>query len=157
MTGPRMRVFLLFMFGCVLSAGCSEEKKARLPIRNSTVTIGEHTWKVALALTEDEKYEGLSGRSNLAPDEGMLFVYQEPDIRRFCMRDCEHPLDIIFIGFDMRVINTCEMTVEPDRAGDVLYASSKPSMWALEVAGGTVKKLGISPGDKVTFYDVPLR
>jgi uncharacterized membrane protein (UPF0127 family) len=57
----------------------------------------------------------------------------------------------------MRVINTRHMTVEPDRAGDVLYTSTKPAMWVLEIKGGMVEELGISAGDEVTFYDVPLR
>ena len=152
----RKRLFILCLSCCVLSTGCGKEKPG-LSIRNATVTIGGYTWNVAIAITEEELYRGLSGRSNLAPDEGMLFIYQEPEIRTFCMRQCDHPLDIIFIGFDMRVINTCEMKVEPSRKGDVLYSSCKPAVWALEVASGTIEKRGISPGDKVIFCGVPLR
>jgi uncharacterized membrane protein (UPF0127 family) len=49
-----------------------------------------------------------------------------------------------------------EMQVEDSRRGDVEYDSGVPAQYALEVKGGTLRKAGVSVGDKVEFsYAVP--
>ena len=152
-----MPVFML-LFCCVLTVtGCnnSENKYTKLPDTPS-VTIAGHTWKVDLAITVEEQYRGLSGRSSLERDRGMLFVYDDADTRSFCMRDCDHPLDAIFIGYDMRVINVCQMEVEKDGGGNKSYQSTGPAMWVLEIAGGMANELGIKSGDKVLLENIPL-
>ena len=44
-------------------------------------------------------------KNNLPEDEGMLFVYDEPEDVGFWMEDTELPLDIIFINEDFEVIS----------------------------------------------------
>ena len=44
-----------------------------------SVNIAEQNIKVDLALTPDEHAQGLSGRVVLEEDEGMLFVFDQPD------------------------------------------------------------------------------
>lgn len=121
------------------------------------VRIGDREWTVETARTARQRYDGLSGRSNIPPDRGLLFIYPAPRIIRLCMRDCAYPLDAVFIGADMRVVSAAAMTVEPDRAGRRVYTSERPAVYALEVRGGTVAAAGIARGDSVRFDGVDTR
>lgn len=140
----------LFVAG--LLAGCGSERAG--PAR-PRVRIGETTWAVELAMDPPTRERGLSGRTNLGPGEGMLFIYPESRVMNFWMEDCLIPIDIVFIGPDLRVVNAYSMAVEPDRRGRTRYSSQLPAQYALEVAGGTVDTLGIRAGDVVEFIDVP--
>lgn len=64
------------------------------------VKIGNKEYKVKIASTDEEKAKGLQGVESLPEDEGMLFIYEEPQTVGFWMEDTEIPLDIIFIDSD---------------------------------------------------------
>ena len=61
------------------------------------IEINGKEYKVELAVTEEEQEKGLQGRKELAENEGMLFVYDEPQEVSYWMDDTDLPLDIIFI------------------------------------------------------------
>ena len=42
------------------------------------IEIGDKVYNVEIARTEEEKMKGLQGKTSLASDEGMLFIYDEP-------------------------------------------------------------------------------
>ncbi|HNX27156.1 MAG TPA: DUF192 domain-containing protein [Phycisphaerae bacterium] len=128
--------------GVLACGGCKAARPA-------TVTIGENTWNVELAITPEQQYKGLSGRYEIAPDGGMLFINTKEGILRFCMRDCHVPIDIVFINSAMEVVNVYEMQVEEDCSGNITYSSHLPALYALELAGGTIRRDGIKIGDKV--------
>ena len=48
--------------------------------------------------------QGLSGKSQLAQDQGMLFVFAQPGKYYFWMKGMNFSIDIIWIGEDMKVI-----------------------------------------------------
>lgn len=127
-------------------AGC--DKKAR---PRQTVTINSRRWLVDLAVTDEQRYRGLSGRAELGDDVGMLFVYPADQVLEFCMRGCLIDLDIAFISSDMRVVRVHTMTVEPDLAGLTTYSSEVPVRYALEVSAGSLARAGVGVGAEVTF------
>ena len=61
------------------------------------IEIGDKKYNVEVAQTDEEKTKGLQGKKELAEDEGMLFIYDEPQTVGFWMQDTDIPLDIIFI------------------------------------------------------------
>jgi uncharacterized membrane protein (UPF0127 family) len=134
------------------AAGCSGDEPQ--PADPPQVTINDTTWTVELAVTAAEQYRGLGGRTNLAPGRGMLFVYDEPQILTFCMRDCHIPLDIAFLDAERRVVQMYTMSVEPDRRGTTPYGSKVPAMYALEVPAGSLKRGGVKVGDQARFENV---
>jgi len=148
--GRRQRSFplawaLLLVAAALTPGGCgSREDRPR-------VRIGQWIWFVDVAATRQERYQGLAGRTHLADNAGMLFVYPRATVLRFCMRRCVVPIDIAFIDRDLRVVKIATMAVEPDQAGRREYSSDAPAQYALEVAGGLFARRGIRPGDKVTL------
>jgi uncharacterized membrane protein (UPF0127 family) len=105
-----------------------------------------HRFTIEVARTPEQQQFGLMFRNKLAPDAGMLFVYDRPQRISMWMKNTLIPLDMIFIGADGRILNIAErcvpMSVAPIYSSDVALA-------VLEVNGGTAARLGLKPGDKV--------
>jgi uncharacterized membrane protein (UPF0127 family) len=68
------------------------------------ITIGEKSYIVEIADTEDTHKEGLMKREFLAPDEGMLFVWPKEGTREMWMKDTKIALDQIGINSDDEVV-----------------------------------------------------
>ena len=122
-----------------------------------TVTIAGHAWRVELALTGAQRERGLSGRYFLDDSAGMLFIFGRPEVRTFHMLGCYVPLDIAFIGPDMRVVGVDTMEVEADRTAPLYkYSSRMPIQYVLEVNAGQLARYGVTVGEIVTFSpDIP--
>lgn len=75
-------------------------------MNRTVIEIGGKQYKVLIAETEEEKVTGLSKTKELPEDEGMLFVYEEPQEELYyTMQDTEIPLDIIFLDAEGVVIS----------------------------------------------------
>ena len=68
------------------------------------VKIAGQSVKVDLALTAAEQMQGLSGRTELKENEGMLFIFPQSGNYPFWMKDMNFPIDMIWLGEDLKVI-----------------------------------------------------
>jgi len=109
-------------------------------------------FRVEVALTPEEHARGLMYRSQLATDAGMIFVFEEPSIQRFWMKNTLIPLDMIFIGKDRRIVGIVEDAVPETETERSVGA---PSQYVLEIGGGLAARLGIRRGEPVEFQNVP--
>jgi uncharacterized membrane protein (UPF0127 family) len=107
---------------------------------------GVHVFTVELASNDEERAQGLMFRKELPEGRGMLFDFQRDQDVSFWMKNTYIPLDMIFIRGDGRILRIAENT-EP--MSTRMIPSGGPVRGVLEVIGGTAKKLGIQPGDKV--------
>ena len=109
---------------------------------------GEQRFAAELADTPDAQARGLMFRTELGPNEAMIFPFPAPRQASFWMRNTVIPLDIIFIGPDRRILNIAANTV-PYSEERIL--SEGPASAVLELAGGRAAELGIAPGDRVAW------
>ena len=85
----------------LLLAGCGQAETAA-PAAPKTVAdffaikVGGRTVQMQLAVTGAEMQRGLMERRDLKPDQGMIFVYQQPQVMTFWMHNTPTPLDIGF-------------------------------------------------------------
>lgn len=109
---------------------------------------GTHRFSVEVADTPQAQSKGLMFRTELDPDEGMIFPYDGTTAQSFWMKNTPLSLDIIYIGPDGRIsniaANTTPYSLQP------VY-SVGPVLGVLELVGGRAAELGIAPGDKVTW------
>lgn len=108
------------------------------------ITIGDKKYKVEIADTPEKQKKGLMGRESLPKDQGMLFIYDEPQDLSYWMKDTLISLDIIFIDDDMEVVSVKQgqpMSEEPITENDVQYV--------LEVNSNS----GIEGGDQLVIED----
>jgi uncharacterized membrane protein (UPF0127 family) len=125
------------------------------------VTVGGKTFRCKPALDEAAREQGLGGVASLAPDEGMLFAFNDATERTFWMRGCVMGLDIAFLDSQGFVTAVHTMPNEPlqaegeseadYRARLVRYPSGGKAKYALEVAPGTLAPLGVRRGSRAEF------
>jgi hypothetical protein len=108
---------------------------------------GVRVFAVEMALTPEEQAKGLMFRRELPEGQGMLFDFRKEQPTSFWMKNTYIPLDMIFIRADGTILRIAENTVPLSEA---LVSSGGPVRAVLEVIGGTARKLGIAPGDRVS-------
>ena len=118
-----------------------QPKLATLPL-----TAGMHVIQAELALTPQQQATGMMFRRTMGPNEGMLFVNDEPGVRCFWMRNTLVPLSIAFIADDGTIVNVADMAPQSDRS----HCSAQPVRFALEMNQGWFAKRGIKPGSRLT-------
>jgi uncharacterized membrane protein (UPF0127 family) len=88
------------------------------------------------------------GRESLSPYDGMVFVWEEPVVTSFWMKDTLIPLSIAFWDEGGRIISILDMdpcTEDPCPT----YGPDQPFVAAVEVARGTFERHGVTLGDTV--------
>lgn len=122
------------------------EPGPRTPLTVSGANGSEHAFEVELALTNQQRAQGLMYRTELAPNHGMLFIFHDVRPRSFWMRNTYIPLDIIFVRADGRIVN---IVANAEPRTDIQRRSTGPAKAVFEIAGGRAAELGIKPGDIV--------
>ena len=108
--------------------------------------VGGRPVTAELAVTSAERSYGLQGRSGLAQDHGMLFVFRRALRPRFVMKSVSFPLSIAFIRRDGVIADIRDMQpgdqwgVEPDVAVN----------YVLEMERGWFRRNGVGEGDRVS-------
>ena len=112
------------------------------------------TWivRVELARTPEERARGLMYRRDLPADTGMLFLFDDTDVRSFWMRNTVVSLDMIFLADDRAVVGVVP-NAEPRT--DSPRSVGKPSRYVLEVAAGEAFAHAVGPGARAVFVGVP--
>ena len=107
-----------------------------------------------IADDEQERARGLMFRREMAREHGMLFLFEEPGMQSFWMRNTHLSLDLIFIGADGRIVNIAERAVPYT---DTAVRSTGPAIAVLEINGGLAREMGLAPGDRALHPRIAAR
>ena len=124
-----------------VAASAAEQSTLEIVTKN-----GVHVFSVELAVNDADRQKGLMFRKELPEGQGMLFDFKQDQDVSMWMRNTYIPLDMLFINADGRIRRIAENT-RP--LSERTIPSGGPVRGVLEVIGGTAKKLGIAPGDRV--------
>jgi uncharacterized protein len=113
---------------------------------------GKAAVEVEIANTPETTQRGLMWRRELAAGQGMLFIFEEEEDHSFWMKNTLIPLDLLYIGADLKVAGIVENAQPRTLTGRSVGRLSK---YVLEVPGGWAAKAGVRPGGKVVL-DVPV-
>lgn len=164
---------LLFMAGCggeeksestsedapETTAASSESAGASVPDGSATVALipskGGERVEVEAEIADDifEITRGLMYRTELAENQGMLFVFSDEQQRSFWMKNTLIPLSIAYMDSEGRIVDIQKMELVEDTGQTVpdaelpRYVSAEPAMYALEVKQGFYEERGIEVGD----------
>lgn len=116
----------------------------------ANIKINNHLFTVELAVSADERSRGLMHRKSLEPNSGMLFIYPEPRIISFWMKQTLIPLDLLYFDKDGQLIES-HHNIQPCKLSNCkTYTNKKPAQFALELPAGTTKRLNIKQGNSFT-------
>lgn len=120
--------------------------------KSADIKIDHLQLRVEIADTEQSRETGLSYREKLEENTGMLFVFNNPTVAFFWMKDMKFPLDMIWIKYDKIVgINSNVPIPKPDTPLNQLpkYSPKEKVNYVLETNAGFVDKNNIRVGDSV--------
>ena len=140
-----------------LSVQDNFDSKPTVPIvhetNKSTVTIGTAVYTVKIADDNLTRGKGLSGQLGLPDDHGMLFIFDNPAIQTFWMKDMLFPIDIVWISHTCIVDSITPDIPIPLESTEInklpRYQSDSPVKYVLEIAKGQAKIWDIKVGDSV--------
>ena len=115
------------------------------PLPTTQLSAGIHIIRAEVANTEATRRDGLMFRRELAGNDGMLFVFERPDVQCFWMRNTLLPLSIAFIADDGTIVNIEDMAPQTEDP----HCAKKPVRYALEMAQGWFDQHGIKTGKKL--------
>ncbi len=143
---------LVALLGGLLAVSCaSKTSSAPARVVVETSSGARPAVAVEVARSDPERRKGLMHRERLAPDAGMLFVFDETSDHGFWMLNTLIPLDMIFIGEDGRIVGVVARAIPGDLSPRSVGA---PSRYVLEVNGGWAAAHGVASGDRVRFENV---
>lgn len=109
---------------------------------------GSQPFDVELAVTSEQRAQGLMYRQKLPAEAGMLFLYPAARPVSMWMKNTVIPLDMLFIGDDGRILQIAERAIPGSTA---TISSHQPARAVLELNGGTAARLKIQVGDRVLY------
>jgi uncharacterized protein len=109
-------------------------------------------FEVEIADTPAKREMGFQYRRELADDHGMIFVFPSESVLTFWMKNTPIPLDMIFIGGDLKIVGIVREAVPFTLSARSVDA---PSRYVLEIKGGLARQRGIEVGDRLRFEGVP--
>ena len=119
------------------------------------VSIGAATWPVELALTQEQRTQGLSGREVLPEGTGMLFVFDGDQHLAFWMPDMNFPLDMVWIESSCRVVDVTRDAPVPEPGQSLSdlprFSPQSPARFVLEINAGEFEAAGIQVGERAVF------
>lgn len=133
-------IFAFIAFFCV-----TNNVDSSIPLR-----IGEQTLWLAVADTPEERVRGLSGRTTLAADRGMLFVFSDPGKYSFWMKDMAFPLDILWLSQGI-VVEMVTLPAPLDHEHIPTYLPRHEADRIIELPAGRAKELGIATGTRLVL------
>ncbi len=142
-------VLVILLFGIVaiylVSLRPPAEPKVTLLTEN-----GPAAFVVEVADDSQERQQGLMFRTELGPNRGMLFIFDQEEPQTFWMKNTLIPLDMVFISSAGTVVSV-QRAIPCEADPCQLYPSGAPAIYVLEIAGGLADQLGIVQGTAVTF------
>jgi len=129
----------------IISSGCATQTEGK-----NEVCIKGTCFTVSIANTSQARGHGLMDAPMLEEDKGMLFIFPTEGNYSFWMRNMRFPLDIVWIGADMRIVYISSYT-QPCEPLHPCPSITPPAaaIYILEVNAG--KAYDFKIGDNVTF------
>ncbi len=116
--------------------------------------IGAKPMTAELALSPLEQETGMMFRTNMGPNDGMLFVLPFPQRASFWMMNCDLPLSAAYIGPDGTILEIHDL--EPHNTNAVV-AGSDSVLYVLETPQGWFKSNNIPAGTAISTEKGSLR
>ncbi len=122
------------------------EPAPQLNLPREQLSAGVHRIDVQIAATPAQREIGLMMRADMPQPEGMLFVFEEPGVQCFWMKNTLLPLTAAFVDDRGAIVNLADMQPQTTES----HCSSAPVRYVLEMNQGWFAKRHIGAGAKLS-------
>ncbi|MDP3134864.1 MAG: DUF192 domain-containing protein [Burkholderiaceae bacterium] len=146
MTPPTLKSALSFTLALALAGTCLAQDRAQMDLPRTRLSTGMHQIDSQVAATPQQRTIGLMFRKEMPQHEGMLFVFEQPSVQCFWMKNTLLPLTAAFVDDDGTIVNLVDMKPQTENP----HCSTKPVRYVLEMNQGWFAKKGVKPGTKLS-------
>lgn len=116
-----------------------------------TIALGAgiHVIRAEVAADNETRMRGLMFRKSLAPNHGMLFVFDESTRHCMWMKNTLIPLSVAFIDKDGVITNIADMKPHDEST----HCATRDVPYALEMDRGWFASKGLKAGVRITGID----
>lgn len=118
----------------------------QLNLPRTELRAGMYRIDTQVAARFHERQIGLMHRKSMPQHEGMLFVFEQPGVQCFWMKNTLIPLTAAFVADDGTIVNLADM--QP--LDEASHCSAKPVRYVLEMNQGWFKSKNIQVGSKIS-------
>ena len=104
-----------------------------------------HAITAARAADFSSRARGLMHRKSLAPNAGMLFIFDDAALHCMWMKNTYVPLSVAFLDEKHEIINIADMEPQSERS----HCAARPARYALEMERGWFAQRGVKPGARL--------
>lgn len=138
-----MRSILTGLILLITLLACSQVQARQY--QQGQVSLGEQSFRVAVANDHGKRSRGLMFVQNLPEDAGMLFVFPDSQHRLFWMKNTVVELDILYFDENRRLLNI-QRAVPCRRDPCPHYPSRGRARYVLEINAGLSERFGFQRG-----------
>ncbi len=138
-----MKILAALAAAALLATATAQAQQRPLP--EIRLSAGMHLIRAEVADTFGSRMQGLMYRRSLAPNGGMLFVYEQADIHCMWMKNTLIPLSVAFLDEHGAIINIADMQPHSEQS----HCAARPASFALEMSRGWFEERGIGPGARL--------
>ena len=137
---------IAFALALLLTQTVHAQNTPQTQLPRVSLSAGMHIIQAQLASTPEQRAIGLMFRREMGPNEGMLFVFEQPAGQCFWMKNTLLPLTAAFVADDGTIVNMADM--QPQSTDS--HCSARPVRFVLEMHQGWFAKRAIQPGFKLS-------
>lgn len=137
-------VLLAILAGLLIVGLWAYRQQARCTLKLEQGCVSLET-----AITPEQRAKGLGGRQSLADNQGMLFIYDQPQKACFWMKDTNFNLDMIWLNQDKQ-ITKIETNVTPE-SYPTSYCADASTKYVIELTAGAVARNQLAIGQQLHF------
>jgi uncharacterized membrane protein (UPF0127 family) len=133
----------------VVAALASQVVTAYFIEQTAVMHLGTHRFDIRIADTERTRAQGLSGTSELASNEAMVFVFDTNSRWGIWMKDMNYAIDVVWLDESKHVIDYVT-SISPD-SYPRRFVPKEDARYVVELKSGTVQQKNLRIGDQAVF------
>ena len=143
-------VLLLVVAGLVIWFDGNEKKTVDMPLpqARTCLKVDGKCFELEVADDDEERMKGLSGRASLPADQGMLFIFGQPEEQCFWMKDMKFGIDMVWTDRQKKILKIQE-NVSPETYPDSFCEND--TQYVLEFNQGFAARYGLKVGTTLQF------
>lgn len=120
-------------------------------LETTSVILAGEPFQVELAVSREEKQQGLMHRDRLPAGTGMLFIYATPQPTRFWNKNVRFSIDILYFDENQAFLRADTRIPPCPHSECPVYQTGQSVKYVLELPAGTHERLNLQPGDRFIF------